>query len=368
MPHHVIIGGGPAATNAIETIRQVESEPSQITMISDEVAYSRMALPYWLSGQIPREHTHTGDAAYFERLQVDTRFGRRVASIDAASRLVKLDDGQTVKYDTLLLATGSTPLKLPVDGGDLPGVTPQWNLQHVETAIQLLDGKQAPRVVLVGAGFIGFIILSALYKRGCQLTVVEREDHVLPRMLTKHSAGFVQRWLDQKGVTVRTQTNVTGISQADDGSKTVATSGGDIPADMVVAAIGVRPNTELAQAAGLDTDFGILVNANMQTSDASIFAAGDCAQGDSLLGGSKQVHAIQPTAVDHGRIAGANMANHVGSGPRVDYPGSLSMNVLDVCGLQCVSYGIGMTRRLRPLRFPAKRQTFIEICCGRTIE
>ena len=334
MKHHVIIGGGPAATNAIETIRQVESDASKITLISDEVAHSRMALPYWLSGQIPREQTHTGDATYFERLQVDTKFGCRVTSIEPAAKSVESEDGQSISYDTLLLATGSTPLELPVDGADLDGVTPQWNLRHIEASLKLLEGKPAPRVVLVGAGFIGFIILSALHKRGCQLTVVEREANVLPRMLTKHSAGFVERWLDQKGVTVRTGTTVTGISEDADGTNQVATSNGSIAADLVVAAIGVKPNTELAEAAGLSTDHGILVNANLQTSDASIFAAGDCAQGDSLLGDQKEVHAIHPTAVDHGRIAGANMA-----GQKVDYPGSLSMNVLDVCGLQCVSYG-----------------------------
>jgi len=334
MPHNVIIGGGPAATNAIETLRQLEETPSEITLISDEVAHSRMAIPYWLSGQIPREQTHTGDDAYFERLNVQTKFGVRVDAIDAAAKTVTTNDGQSVSYDQLLLATGSTPMKLPVEGGDLPGVTPKWNLRDVERGLEILEGKKNPKVVLVGAGFIGFIILSSLYKRGCDLTVVERESNVLPRMLSSHSAQFVERWLEQKKVKVHTETSVTGITEASDGSKRVATTSGEIEADLVVVAVGVNPNTQLGIAAGLKTDHGILVNANMQTSDLAIFAAGDCAQGPSLLGGDAEVHAIHPTAVDHGRVAGANMA-----GKSVSYPGSLSMNVLDVCGLQCVSYG-----------------------------
>lgn len=334
MPHHVIVGGGPAATNAIETIRQLESDPSQITLISDELAHSRMALPYWLSGQIPREQTYTGDDSYFQRLQVATKFGQRVAAIDRTAKSVTTEAGETITYDRLLLATGSTPLKLPVDGSNLPGVTPKWNLRHIEAGLEILKKKPQPRVVLVGAGFIGFIILSALNKRGCQLTVVEREANVLPRMLSGHSAGFVERWLAKKQVQVDTDTSVTGISENNDGTKCVATSTGEIEADLVVVAIGVRPNTQLAEAAGIATDHGIVVNAHMQTSDTSIFAAGDCAQGNSLLGGESEVHAIHPTAVDHGRIAGANMA-----GQSIAYPGSLSMNVLDVCGLQCVSYG-----------------------------
>lgn len=335
MPHHIIIGGGPAATNAIETIRQLESEPSQITLISDEVPHSRMAIPYWLSNQIPREQTHTGNADYFQRLQVETRFGDRVTAIDPQEKNVTLESDESLAFDNLLLATGSSPLPLPIEGQELSGVTPQWNLHHVEAARKILDENPSSRVVLVGAGFIGFIILSALYKRGCQLTVVERDDHVLPRMLTPASATYVERWLERKGVTVQTGTEVTGITEANDGSKRVATSQGELEADLVVVAIGVKPNRELAEAAGLDVDHGILVNAQMQTSQPGIYAAGDCAQGPSLLDDqSQEVHAIHPTAVDHGRIAGANMA-----GNAIDYPGSLSMNVLDVCGLQCVSYG-----------------------------
>ncbi len=334
MPHNVIIGGGPAATNAIETIRQLETTPSEITLISDEVAHSRMALPYWLSGQIPREQTYTGDDAYFERLNVQTKFGIRVDSIDAGAKSIATNDGQSINYDQLLLATGSTPMDLPVEGSDRSGVTPKWNLRHVERGLEILEGKKNPKVVLVGAGFIGFIILSALYKRGCDLTVVERESNVLPRMLSGDSAKFVERWLEQKKVKVHTGTSVSGITETSSGTKQVATTVGEIEADLVVVAVGVNPNTQLATAVGLKSDHGILVNANMQTSDPAIFAAGDCAQGPSLLGGNAEVHAIHPTAVDHGRIAGANMA-----GKSIAYPGSLSMNVLDVCGLQCVSYG-----------------------------
>lgn len=335
MTHHVIIGGGPAATNAIETIRQFDDGSSQITLISDEPAHSRMALPYWLSGQIPREQTYTGDAAYFQRLGVETRFGNRVTKIDRSAKSVALDDGSHLDYDTLLLATGSRPLSLPVEGGDLVGVTPKWTLADVEQGLKVLEGKESPRIVLVGAGFIGLIILSALFKRGCRLTVVERESQVLPRMLSRASAEYARKWLVQKQVDVLCDTSVTAIREKKDGSKSVETSSGsEISADLVVVAIGVAPNVELAGDAGLQSDHGILVNEYLQTSDPTIYAAGDCAQGPAMLRDEREVHAIHPTAVDHGRIAGANMA-----GQQVAYPGSLSMNVLDVCGLQCVSYG-----------------------------
>lgn len=332
MTHQIIIGGGPAATNAIETIRQFDAN-AKITLISDEPAHSRMAIPYWLSGQITREQTYTGDADYFQRLNVQTKLGQRATSLNTAAKTVATDAGETLAYDNLLIATGSRPVKLPVPGADLTGVTPQWSLAHIKNSLETLAGKTNPRIVLVGAGFIGFIILSALHKRGCQLTVVEREPQVLPKMLSTKSAGYVTRWLDSKGIAVHCGTSVTRIRDADD-SRIVETTNGEFKADMVVVAIGVAPNIELASAAGLATDHGILVDEHLRTSDPNVFAAGDCAQGIAMFNADRQVHAIHPTAVDHGRVAGANMA-----GQNISYGGSLSMNVLDVCGLQCVSYG-----------------------------
>lgn len=335
MPTHVIVGGGPAATNAIETIRHIDGGSSTIVLISDEPAHSRMALPYWLAGKIVREHTYTGDAAYFAKLGVETRIGRRVTSLDAVNRQVQLDDGARLTFDTLLLATGARPLRPEIPGCDLPGVLPMWTLAQAEQALAVLSPLQRPRVVLLGAGFIGFIVLNALFKRGCQLAVVERERQVLPRMLDAIGAQHVQRWLAERQVAVYTGQTVVEIRAAADGSKQVHLSGGQVlSADLVVLAVGIRPNIELATAAGLAVDQGILVNNRMQTSVPYIYAGGDVAQGPVLFSNDRQIHAIQPTAVDHGRVAGANMA-----GRDVTYPGSLLMNVVDVCGLQTASFG-----------------------------
>jgi NAD(P)H-nitrite reductase large subunit len=332
--HHVIIGGGPAATNAVETIRIFDSE-AEITLVCDEPAHSRMALPYWLAGSIAAEQTHTGDAAHFKKLGVDTRFGLRVASIDAGGNSVALSDGSVLSYDNLLIATGSSPLAPPIPGTDLPGVQPLWSLAHTQ---QLLDGtsdNKKPRVVLVGAGFIGFIVLNAMFKRGWDLTVVERVSQVLPRMLDGESAGFVQNWLSSKNVAVHAGTEVKSISAGADGEKLVHLENGEqIAADIVIIATGIKANLGLIDGAGIDSDAGILVNDQMQSSVPNIYAAGDVAQGPVLFSDQRSIHAIQPTAVDHGRVAGANMA-----GQDVHYSGSLLMNVVDVCGLQAVSYG-----------------------------
>jgi len=335
MPHNLIIGGGPVATNAVETIRQFDTA-SSITLVCDEPAHSRMALPYWLAGQVPREHTYTADDASWQRLGVDAKIGLRATKLDTDAKSVTLSDGSNVSYDNLLLATGSRPLELPIPGADLPGVQSLWTLAQTESLLNhAADGKR-PRVCLIGAGFIGFIMLNAMYKRDWQLAVVEREAHVLPRMLDGDSAGLVERWLSAKGIALHTGTSVKQITESADGSKIVELDNGDrLDADAVIIGIGVRPNLDLVAGTSIATDVGILVDDQLRTNVPGVFAGGDCAQGPVLYGDGPLVQAIQPTAVDHGRVAGANMA-----GQDIHYPGSLNMNVLDCCGLQCASYGI----------------------------
>ena len=331
---HVIIGGGPVATNAIETIRQFDKGESSITLICDEPAHSRMALPYWLSGQVPREHTYTADDAYWQKLGVTAKIGVRATDIDAAAKSVAVDDGSSVPYDDLLIATGSSPLPLNIPGADLPGVQPLWTLDQTDRLLQFAQGESQPRVVMIGAGFIGFIMLNAMHKRGWKLSVVEREPHVLPRMLDAGAAVLVHDWFGEKQINLQCGVAVQGITEADDGSKRVQLADGrELEADAVIIATGVQPNVDLAQDAGVAVNHGIVVDDHLRTSAADIYSGGDCAEGPVMYG-NPAVHAIQPTAVDHGRVAGANMA-----GQDVAYPGSLLMNVLDCCGLQCASFG-----------------------------
>ena len=337
--HHVIIGGGPAATNAIETIREFDGGQSTLTLLCDEPAHSRMALPYWLAGAIPEAHTHTGDAAYFARLKVATRFGVRVAAVDPRGKIVTLADGGKVDFDDLLIATGSSPLAPMIPGVDLPGVEPLWSLAHTERVLKyaasLQPAGRTPRVVLVGAGFIGFIVLNAMFKRKWQLAVVEREGQVLPRMLDAPAAEHVRRWLATRDVAVHCGATVQRIRQQADGAKAIELSDGrSLTADIVILATGIRPNLDLLQGSDIATGAAILVNDRMQTNFPHVYAGGDVAQGPVLFGAENAVHPIQPTAVDHGRVAGANMAGH-----EVRYPGSLSMNVVDICGIQGATFG-----------------------------
>ena len=333
--HHVIIGGGPAATNALETLRKMETETSEITLISDEPAHSRMAIPYWLANQIPKSQTMTSDEATWKKLNVTARIGETVQHINPAEHFLQLDDGSQLKYDDLLLAVGSMPIDLPVEGADLSGVEHLWRLDQTERLLEGTKDCKKPHVVMIGAGFIGFIMLNAMYKRGWKLTVIEREQHVLPRMLDAGSAEIMQSWLNAKEVSLCLGTSVAAIREAENEQRVVVLDDGqEITCDAVVVGIGVRPNLSLIDGTGIQVDHGILVDEFMQTNVADIYAAGDVAQGPVLGSNTFEVHALHPTAVDHGRIAGANMA-----GKKIAYRGSLSMNVLDVCGLQTASFG-----------------------------
>ena len=332
MANHVIVGGGPSGMNAIETIRGYDNEAS-ITLICNEPAYARMALPYYISGDVGEDHVLTGDEAYFSKLDITTKFGSEVASVDPSTNSVTLDDGSTVSYDNLLIATGSSPQKLNIGGADGNGVYNLWTIEDARKATAALSGDA--EVAFIGAGFIGFIILNAIHKVGARAHVVELEDQVLPNMLDAQGSSLVKTWLSKKGVSVSTGVSVSSIDHDGDGRKTLNLSDGStVSADLVIMATGITANTGFLDGSGIEINQGILVNNRCKTNHANIYAAGDVAEGPDLTSGDNAVHAIQPTAVDHGRVAGANMA-----GQDVEYGGSLSMNILDVCGLQCASFG-----------------------------
>ena len=329
---HVIIGGGPGGMNAIETIRGYDADAS-ITLISDEPAYSRMALPYYISGNIPIEQVNTGDDDYFSRLGVKTRFGARVTEVNPYANMVTLSDGSMVPFDNLLIATGSSAQQLNIPGADGDGVHNLWTVADAEKTVSAL-GNDAD-VAFIGAGFIGFIILNAMHKRGARLKVIELEGQVLPRMLDAQGASLVNSWLESKGIETHTGVSVQAIEHGSDGVKTLQLSDeSSTRADVVIMATGIKTNIGFLDGSGIETNQGVLVNNRCQTNVSNVYAAGDVAEGPDLSTGGQAVHAIQPTAVDHGRIAGANMA-----GQDVEYPGSLLMNILDVCGLQCASFG-----------------------------
>lgn len=335
---YVIVGAGPAGVIAAETLREVDGTGG-ITLIGDEhvTPYSRMAIPYFLSGGIPEAGMALRkEADHFKRLHIDCR-NERVTAVDPQKHTVSLDKGGSLHYDRLLVASGSRPTVPPIEGVQQEGVSPCWTVQdarEIEKRIQ-----PGARVVLIGGGFIGCIIMNALHERGVQLTVVEMEDRLLPRMMNEPGGALLKAWCEQKGVQVLTSTRVDAIAPGSGSRFKLKLQGGGnaIPADLVVIATGVAPRTDFLEGTGIRKDLGLLVDEHLQTSLADVFAAGDVAQGRDFSTDGTAVHPIQPTAADHGRVAALNMA-----GRPTPYQGSLVMNVLDTLGLVSHSMGLWM--------------------------
>ena len=333
---YVIIGAGPTGVTAADTLRKADAT-TDIVMIGGEPEppYSRMAIPYVLTGIIAEQGTYLRkENGHYYRNTIQYRHGVAF-SIDPAKKIVKLANGSEQAYTKLLIATGASPVKPPIEGLDLPGVHHCWTLEDCRNIMKYAD--KGADVVLMGAGFIGCIILEALAGRGVNLTVVEALDRMVPRMMNEAAGNMVKAWCEKQGVNVHTSTKVTKLEPsgaANDTLKVDLDNGKSIPAHLVVVATGVKSNIDFVEGAGLKIDQGILVDEFMRTNVDDIYAAGDCAQGPDFSTGGWTVHAVQPTAVDHGRIAGLNMA-----GKTAPYKGSLQMNVLDTVGLISASFG-----------------------------
>ncbi|MDP1656492.1 MAG: FAD-dependent oxidoreductase [Hylemonella sp.] len=334
MAHHVILGAGPAGVIAAETLRK-HAPGDRVTLVGEEreAPYSRMAIPYLLMGNIDERGTwlRKGEAHY-PSLGIDLRQAR-ATRVDAAARRVQLDNGETLVFDTLLIATGSNPARAPIPGIDLPGVHSCWTLADAR-AIQA-RATQGARVLQMGAGFIGCIIMEALAMRGVHLSVVEMGDRMVPRMMGPVAGGMIRRWCEAKGVQVFTGTRVEAITQGKDNTLDVRLSNGQtLNVDLVISATGVKPSIGFLESSGVRCLQGVLTDEHMQTNVPGIYAAGDCAEAFDKVSGTTVVSAIQPNAAEQARVAALNMA-----GQRTELKGVTQINVLDTLGLISASFG-----------------------------
>jgi len=329
---HLIIGGGTAGMNAIRTIREEETERSTITLVSAEKPYSRMVLPYYLDRSIAESHVFTATARVLADWGVTTQLGKRASALDTKANVCTLDDGTTVEYDDCLIATGSSAVRAPVPGAEGPGVHSFWTLDQARGVLaQIQPGSH---VVMVGAGFIAFTILNSILSLGAKLTIVEVAPRILPRMIDDTGAGLVQAWLEKNGVAVRPGAKLTRIDDAKGRRRLKMAAGGDLVADVVIMATGIRTNLDWLKGSDVKINQGVVVDDHLRSSVPNVYAAGDVAEGRDLISQTNAVHAIEPTAQEHGRIVGANMA-----GKDVRYRGSLIINIVEVCHLDVASFG-----------------------------
>ncbi|MBK6471420.1 MAG: NAD(P)/FAD-dependent oxidoreductase [Betaproteobacteria bacterium] len=332
---HIILGAGPAGVIAAETLRK-HAPQDEVFLVGDEpeAPYSRMAIPYLLHGSIGESGTYLRHAPnHYEASGIQLKRNRAVR-VDTTARTVAMDDGSVHGFDRLLIATGSSPATPPIPGIAGPGVHACWTLADARAIAAL--AQPGARVLQMGAGFIGCIILEALAARGVNLGVVEMGDRMVPRMMGPTAGGMIKAWCESKGVAVHTGARVDAIERdATPVMKVRLSTGAVIEADLVISATGVKPNIGFLQDSGVRCLLGVLTDEHLQTNVPGIYAAGDCAEAFDKVSGKTIVSAIQPNAAEQARVAALNMA-----GKPTALHGVTQINVLDTLGLISASFGL----------------------------
>jgi 3-phenylpropionate/trans-cinnamate dioxygenase ferredoxin reductase subunit len=301
----VIIGAGQAAAQAVATLSS-EGFAGNVIVIGDEryPPYQRPPLSKaYMAGDFVRERLFLKPESFYAESNCELRLGITAQAIDRGAKTVALSDGSTIVYDRLLLATGARVRPLPVPGADLPGV---YYLRGIDDS-DALQRHLVPgaKLAVVGGGYIGLEIAAVARKYGLEVTVIEAMDRLMARTASPHISGFYKDLHESHGVTIRLNAaaaSCEGTARAE----AVATSAGRVPADFIVAGIGVMPNCELAAEAGLACENGITVDEFGRTSDPDIFAAGDCTCHPSFDGERVRLESVQ-NAIDQAKHAALAM-------------------------------------------------------------
>jgi len=335
---YLIIGNSVAGVGAIEAIRECGSKGS-ITVVSDEKGptYSRPLISYYLGGRLGRDALQFRPQDFLARHRATLVAGTRAVRLEPEKSVVTLDDGKTITYDKLLLATGGRPAIPPIAGYDpaMRGVFTFTRLADADAILSWMAERNITGVVVVGAGLIGLKATEGFLARGIRVRLVEMADRILPTTLDKEASNILESRLAAGGCEIHKRDSLERIIGNGEVKGVVLRNGRQLPASLLVLAAGVRPDTSLVAGTGVVSDRGIIVDARQATSVPGIYAAGDCAQGLDFITGGRSVIAIWPVAARQGKIAGLNMA-----GREAIYPGLFPMNAVQVMDIPTVSFGL----------------------------
>lgn len=329
--NYVIVGNSAAAIGCVEGIRQVDTKGS-ILIVSDEPhhTYSRPLISYLLWGKTDRQRMKYRPDSFYEDNKVDTLFGVKATALHPEEHTLELDNGETVTYGKLLLATGSRPFIPPMEG--LDQVEKKFTFMTLNDALALEEAiTPDSKVLIVGAGLIGLKCAEGIFEKAASLTVVDLANRILPSILDEEGSKLVQEYIEKKGVKFYLSDSVAKFEEG------VArlNSGAEVEYDVVVIAVGVRPNVELAQQAGIDVNRGILTDVHCATSAADVYAAGDCTVSHNIASDQDQILALLPNAYMQGETAGVEMA-----GDEANYDKAIPMNAMGMLGLHMITAGV----------------------------
>ncbi|MEW6414354.1 MAG: nitrite reductase large subunit NirB [Pseudomonadota bacterium] len=327
----VVVGNGMAGMRTLEELLKAAPGLYDVTVFGDEPHpnYNRIMLSPVLAGEQTIEQIVLNSRDWYAENGITLFAGKKVVKIDRRARCVEADDGTRAPYDRLLLATGSKPFILPVPGADLPGVIGFRDIADVDVMIRA--ASQYRHAVVIGGGLLGLEAANGLKLRGMDVTVVHIGAWLLERQLDEPAARLLQKSLEEKGLRFLLQTHTAELVRADTGRVGAVKfkDGGTIPADLVVMAVGIRPNTELAESAGLHCHRGVVVNDTMQTFDPRIYAVGECVNHRGVAYG------LVAPLFEQAKVC----ANHLAEHGVARYQGSMTSTKLKVTGIDLFSAG-----------------------------
>lgn len=329
--NYVIVGNSTAAVGCIEGIRSVDLKGT-ITVISDEPhhTYGRPLISYLLQGKTDRARIKYRGDSFYEDNGCQLILGKKVISINTAHKVVELEDHQNFPYDKLLIATGSAPFIPSMEG--IEHVQKKFTFMSLDDALSLEAGlTEESRVLIIGAGLIGLKCAEGIHEKVKSITVVDLADRILPSILPEESASIVQGHLESKGITFLLNDSV---NKFEDEKTAMLKSGKALSFDVLVVAVGVRPNIRLAADAGVRVNRGIQINEFGETNMPDIYAAGDCCESYDITSGEHKVLALLPNAYLQGENAGINMA---GGERRFDK--AMPLNAIGFMGLHIMTAG-----------------------------
>lgn len=346
----LIIGGVAAGMKTAARLRRRDKD-AQITVIErgELVSYGACGFPYYISDEVKSfdEFTHTPqgiarDVEYLKNVKgIDVLIRHEAQKINRAAKTVSVLDKTSgtvteLPYDVLVLGTGATPVRLPVPGADLAGIHNFWFPWEVLKVKEEITANNVTDVVIVGAGFIGMELAEAFNSLGVKVSVVEMQDRILPQMLDLEMAQLAAKPVAAAGINLCLGEKTVAF-EGTERVTAVKTDKRTIPAQLVIVAVGVRPNVELARAAGLEIgpSGAIAVNEYLQTSDPCIYAGGDCAENTHRVSGAKIFAPMGSTANKHGRVIADNIC-----GDMVKYPGVLGTGLCRMPGMEAGSTGL----------------------------
>jgi len=340
MSKYVVVGGSAAGIGAVEAIREMDPA-GLITVISEEPfpAYSRPMISDFLGGKASLQSMLCREDDFWMRKKVQLLAGTKVVSLNTADQTIRLDNGQSIDYERLLIATGGHPFIPRMDGLDKEGVFTFTTISDAERLSERIERIRGQRAVVVGAGLIGISVTEALVKRGLQVTVVELQGSILSLLLDAKASGIVEDTMRTAGVKIIAGQSVQRIVGKSDDENVVGgvvlTDGESIPCDLVIIAIGVVPSIEIVSGTQVKTNRGIIVDDFMQTNVPNVFASGDVAETFDYIANQNRVLPLWPLAVLEGKVAGYNM-----TGKKTSYMGGTNMSALKYFGLPIVSVGV----------------------------